>query len=312
MPVSMDQKLKALHQITDEMLSGMQAEPNGARRILLNGQEKKKSRPVIPVRVGAPVLAALALVILAVVFYSPGLLREPVSTPAVESIAAGDSAADKNLPARADLPHGSVTLSGGGTVSFMNLFAGNSVSSFPMIQVNGVYYRMLNEPQNLSGQYLGQSLGKVSLHTSGMEASSSGISSNMILEGETVYQLQSMGSAAAAARVNGETRVFQRVSFNGQGTPGSISELFGNAAVTRISLSGVGQVTDAGTIRRLMQVLTNRSTYLSGSCSATTQGLYITFSNGVTLQWYVSGTTVMGCGAWSCGEFMEEFRQVAR
>ena len=263
-------------------------------------------------RVCAPVFAALVLTVTIVLLRSPGLFHEPVSTPAVESIAAGDSEADKNLPARADLPHGSVTLSSGGTVPFMNLFSGNSINSFPMVQIDGVYYRMLNEPQNLSQQYIGQSMGKVSFHTSGMETAASGIASNMILEGETVYQLQSMKGAAAVARVNGENRVFQRVSFNGQGIPGSMADLFGNAAVTSISLSGVGQVTDAGTIRRLMQVLTNRSTYLSGSCSATTQGLYITYSSGVTLQWYVSGTTVMGCGAWSCGEFMEEFRQVAR
>ena len=65
MPVSMDQQLKALHQTADEMLSGMQAAPDGARRILLNRQEKKKSHPVIPMRMCVPVFAALVLTVAA-------------------------------------------------------------------------------------------------------------------------------------------------------------------------------------------------------------------------------------------------------
>ena len=308
----MNQKLKALPQTADEMLSGLQADPHGARRILLKNQADSKPRYTHWIRVGAPVFAALVLVVAVLLTHSAGLFHTPVSTPAVESIAAGDPSTEKNYPARADLPLGSVTLSGGGYGTFRNLFSGSSMTSFPMIQVNGTYYRMMNEPQNLSSQFLGKAIGKVSLHSSAPENSTTGISSNVILEGETVYRIQSMENAAVAARVNGDMRVFQRVSFNGKGIPDSISALVGNTSVTEITLSGVGRVTDSGTIKRLMQVLTRRSAYLSGSCSATTQGLYISYSNGVTLQLYVSGSTVMSCGAWSCGEFIEELRQAAR
>lgn len=312
MPVSMDQKLKNLHQTADEMLSGMQAAPMGAQQILRKEQGERKPRVSSWVRVGAPVFAALVLFSGILLWRSSGNFRTPTSTPAVETIAAGESSGEKNYPARADLPVGSVTLSGGGNVSFMNLFAGNSMSSFPMIQVNGAYYRMLNEPQNLSSRALGKAIGQVSRHSSSPQSDSSGISSNTILEGETVYRVQSLDGAAVAARVNGDLRVFQRVSVNGKGIPEAMSALLGNASVSEISLSGAGRVNDSGTIRRLLQILTRRSTFLSGSCSATSQGLYITFDNGVTLQFYVSGSTVMSCGAWSCGEFMEELRQAAR
>lgn len=295
------------------MLSGMQAAPGGARRILLLEQEGRRSKRLsLWPRVIIPAFAVVLIAVTAILYQSAGLFRAPVSTPAVESIAAGDSADEKHPPARADLPVGSVNLSGSGKVSFRNLFSGNSMTSFPMICVNGAYYRMLNEPQNLSGQFLGKSLGKVSLHTSSQEADASGIISNIVLEGENVYRIQSMDGAAVSARVNGETRVFQRVSMGGKGLPDSLSEILGTASVQEISLSGVGRVTDAGTIRRLMQILTKRSTFLSGSCSATSQALYITCQNGVTLQLYVTGSTMMSCGSWSCGEFMEEFRQVAK
>ena len=312
MPVSMEQKLKNLHQTADEMLSGMQAAPMGAQHILRIEQAERKSRFSGWIRIGAPVFAALVLFSGILLWRSVGGFRTPTSTPAVETIAAGEISGEKNYPARADLPVGSVTLSGGGNVSFMNLFAGNSMSSFPMIQVNGAYYRMLNEPQNLSSRALGKAVGQVSRHSSSPQNDSSGISSNTILEGETVYRVQSMDGAAVAARVNGDIRVFQRVSVNGKGIPETVSAILGNGSVTEISLSGAGRVNDAGTIRRLMQILTRRSTFLSGSCSATSQGLYISFDNGITLQFYVSGSTVMSCGAWSCGEFMEELRQAAR
>ena len=313
MPVSTNQKLKTLHQTADEMLSGMQADPMGAQRILRKTQEDKKPATTNWIRIGAPVFAALVLALAVILSQSVGFFRTPVSTPAVESIAAGESSSvEKNYPARADLPLGSVTLSGGGYETFRNLYSGSSMTSFPMVQVSGTCYRMLNEPQSLSGQYLGKAVGQVSLHSSNPGTSASGISSNIVLEGETVYRVQSMDSAAVAARVNGDIRVFQRVSVNGGGIPDSISALIGNASVTEIALSGVGRVTDAGTIRRLMQILTRRSAFLSGSCSATSQGLYISFSNDITLQMYVSGSTVMSCGAWSCGEFLDELRQAAR
>ena len=81
---------------------------------------------------------------------------------------------------------------------------------------------------------------------------------------------------------------------------------------TGIVLSGVGQVTDSSAVKRLLKTLSSKSTYLSDNCSSTSQGLYITLENGITLQFYISGNTLMSCGAWSCAEFLDEFRQIAR
>ena len=312
MPVNMDQKLKALRQTADEMMSGIEADPYGARRIIMSAQAKKKERRTLWLRIGVPALAALVFTVTAIVYRSIGQPESPVSTPTVVSIAAGDGSEEKPISERADIPLGSVNLSGGGKVAFRDLFSGSSMTSFPMIRMNGSFYRLLNEPQSLSGRVLGQAAGTVSQHLSNPLNSNAGISSNIVLEGETVYRVQGMNDAAVAARVGGDMRVFQRVSVNGQGVAGSMRDLLGSAAVTEIGLSGKGRVTDAGTIRRLKQILADRSVYLSGSCSSTSQGLYISFENGITLQFYVTGNTVMSCGSWSCGEFMEEFQQVAR
>ena len=108
----MDQKLNNLHQTADEMLSGMQAAPMGAQQILRKEQGERKHRISGWVRVGAPVFAALVLFSGILLWRSTGDFRTPTSTPAVETIAAGESSGEKNYPARADLPVGSVTLSG--------------------------------------------------------------------------------------------------------------------------------------------------------------------------------------------------------
>ena len=306
--MKLEQKLQALRQTTDETLSGLRASQGGAYAAWKLAQQGGGRRQRSALRVAVPALA-LCLIVLFAALGLPAL--RPGTVPAVESIPAGDPALTAQQSTRADLPQGSVTLSGGGA-AFRNLFAGSSVTDFPMIQSGGQYYRMLNSPQSLARRYLGGAIGTVSLYTDRPSSFTGGISSNAVLEGETVYAVADMEGAAVAANVNGSLRVFQRVSLNGQGTEGSLSAVLGHARVTEISVSGIGRVTDAGTIQRLFRLLTGRSAYLSGACSETAQGLYLTMENGVTLQLYLSGSTAMACGAWSCAEFLDEFRQVAR
>ena len=314
MRVNMEEKLRALPQTADEMFSGLTAAPVSASQLRSKKSSVRAFTRSAWLKVAVPVCAAAVLVF---VFLLPQFTADnqkvPRPLPAVESIAAGNSTAATNIPARADIPIGSVTLSGGSTTSFRNLFAGSSITSFPMIQLNGACYRMLNEPQTFSQSYLGNALGKVSAYTSAPTGRESGIVSNAALEGETVYEIQSMSGAAVAARVNGSLRVFQRVSRgSSQAIPSSLGTLLGNARATGIVLSGVGQVTDSSAVKRLLKTLSSKSTYLSDNCSSTSQGLYITLENGITLQFYISGNTLMSCGAWSCSEFLDEFRQIAR
>ncbi len=304
-----EQRLKTLRRTADEALGGLNAAPGGAYRAFQAAQAKHSVRSAMWLKAGVPALAA-ALVIAVVLWGVPGLIKAPAPTPAVQSIAAGEGPAGTAAPLRADLPSGSVTLNSGRGVSFRSLFAGSSVSSFPMVLVDGEYYRMLTSPESLNKKYLGKALGKVTVYAS--SPSGSGISSNTVLEGETVYAVKNMDGAAVAARVNGQNRVFQRVSLNGQGLEYDMGRLVGSAEITEISLSGVGRVTEKTTIQRLRRMLINDSSFLSGSCTATSQGLYLTLENGVTLQMYVSGGSVMSCGVWSCDEFLDEFRQAAR
>ena len=253
---------------------------------------------------GAFVLAAVLLVL-----FWPGISgsRTPLN---IKSLTAGDNGGSVPVPStRADLPAGSVSLDSGNDVpAFRNIWAGNSDSSFPMVMVNGAYYRLLSTPKKLSDKQLGGALGTVEHYTT--EMNGYGLCSNTVLQGETVWQVRGMGEAAIAARIDGSLRVFQRVTANGQGlAPASLAEAIAQSGVSELSLSGIGRIRNAQTAQQLLSTLLYNSSYQGSGCSKTSQVLHIVFSNGVTLQMYVRDTSLSSCGTWSCPAFFEQFRQ---
>ena len=174
----------------------------------------------------------------------------------IESVTAGNAGAFVPEPStRADLPQGSVSLGGAESApDFRNIWAGNSNSSFPMVMVNGAYYRLLSTPKKLSDKQLGSAVGTVQQYTT--EMSGSGLCSNTVLQGETVWQVRGMGQAAVAARIDGTLRVFQRVTADGQGAgASSLAEAIAQSGVKELSLSGVGRVRDQNTAQRLLSTL---------------------------------------------------------
>ena len=86
----------------------------------------------------------------------------------------------------------------------------------------------------------------------------SGMVSNVVARGETVYAISGMSGALVAAQVDGSTRVFQRVSYAGTAIIGSESladPLCAPADVEWMELAGTGRISDVATAQQLMQIL---------------------------------------------------------
>ena len=307
--MTLEERLNQLPQAADELAADVRADERLYQRIryqVSHSDAARRKRPWLKALIPA---GAVALAAVLIVLVWPNILGGRTNLT-IESVTAGNTGNAVPMPStRADLPAGSVTLdSSSGVPEFRNIWAGNSDSSFPMVLVNGAYYRLLSTPKSLSDKQLGGAIGTVGQYTT--EMTGSGLCSNTVLQGETVWQVRGMGEAAVAARIDGKLRVFQRVTANGQGVaPSSLAQAIAQSGVKELSLSGVGRVRDVQTAQRLLDTLLYGATYQGSGCSKTSQVLHIVFDNGVTLQMYVRDTSLASGGTWSCPAFFEQFRQ---
>lgn len=304
--MNMDERLKDLPQIADEMLSNVQAGPALKQKILDKASDKTTIcfRPLRAI----PALCCALVVLGAAVFGMPYLINKDRNM-VIDSQPAGVSA-NPVATLRADVPNGSLSLSTGAEApAYRSIWAKATGSYFPLIQADGCTYRMLTTPDALSSSLLGDTLGAVSAYTSEPSLSSGGIVSNVVLEGETVYAVKDMKGAMAAANVDGKMRAFQRVSFDESALIGgeTLGDTLGAASVSELTLSGVGTVKDNSTAQSLFDTLVSKAAYQRASCQTTSQTLLIKLSNGLTLQLAVNGEKVMACGTWACPEFFEAF-----
>ena len=230
--------------------------------------------------------------------------------PLIESQAAGEPVIGEKLAL--DVPQGSISIWSAANPSFRSIWAQATGGTFPLIGVNGRYYRLLTNPTAISSSMLGDRLGTVDTFTSEPAlAGKNGICSNVVAAGETVYAVSGMNGAVAAAQVNGQWRVFQRVSFGDSALVGNerlADTLKANAAVA-LELSGVGTVNDAATASRLVSVLTANASFLRSGGGETNQSLLIQLSNGLVLQMAVNGERIIACGTWACPEFFDAFQE---
>ena len=310
---SVEERLRELPQLADS--TGLQADEALKRRILRAAQAKDQPRRGAALRRWAPVMAAVVIVAGAAAFAFPSLSRpggpQPTAAPLIESFSAGSSAPAGDKLAL-DVPKGSISIKSSSNPSYRSIWAKASGGNFPLVGVNGRYYRMLTNPTSVSGSLLGSALGTVDTYTSEPAlAGKSGIISNTVKQGETVYAVSGMNNALVAANVDGQTRVFQRVSFGDSalvGGEGLADTLKANSPVA-LELSGVGTVNDAGTASRLVDVLTSNASFLRAGGSETNQSLLIQLKNGIVLQLAVNGERVIGCGTWACPEFFDAFAE---
>ncbi len=307
---NVEERLRTLQTIAAE--SGLEADERLKRKILRAVQEKKTPRRAFAPRLAAA-LCAFAVLIGAAAFALPGLRGgAPVATqtPLIESHPAGSvTIGDKTA---LDVPAGSITIRSSKNPSYRSIWAPMSGGNFPLIGVNGRYYRLLTNPTSISGSLLGQSLGTVDTFTSEPAlAGRNGICSNVVAAGETVYAVSGMNGAMAAANVNGQMRVFQRVSFGDNALVGkeTLADTLKASGAVALELSGVGTVNDSAAAQRLVKILTDDASFLRAGGSETNQSLLIQLSSGIVLQMAVNGERLIACGTWACPEFFEAFQE---
>ena len=95
------------------------------------------------------------------------LLSSPANAPLIQSSPLGDKPTATERTLRADLTGSDVSIGQKQSVpSYRNLWSSSSDSStFPLIGVNGSYYRMMTSPRSVSSSLLGTSLGTIAEYT---------------------------------------------------------------------------------------------------------------------------------------------------
>ncbi len=310
---NVEERLKALPELAES--TGLQADEQLKRKILRAAEDKKRPWTAKwTVRRLAPVLAALAVLVGAAALALPGLrVRQPqiVDTPLIESHPAGSGGAPGEKLAL-DVPAGSISIRASSNPSYRSIWAQQSGGNFPLVGVNGRYYRLLTNPTNVTGNLLGKALGTVDTFTSEPAlAGRMGICSNAVAAGETVYAVSGMEGALVAANVNGQTRVFQRVSFGDSALVGNerLADTLKAGNAVALELSGVGTVNDPAVAQRLVNVLVNSASFLRAGGSETNQSLLIQLKNGIVLQMAVNGERIIACGTWACPDFFDAFQE---
>ena len=304
--------LDRLGPIADEMLAGLHADQQMKWRI----REAAAARTGKPKRsVQRELVPALCCAALAVACVGAVNLRGVNAVPEaakIETIAAGDAGAMMKMSTTqvADLgDNAQVTAS---VPKNTSLFA-EGRSDMPLVAVDGAVYRMLTTPKTLSASLRGGEVGRVAQATdepslASADAMNAGLS-NVAGEGAAIYSVKGLASSTAvAAEVDGQMRVFQRVSYAGKG-PGKQSledTLDVRGKVKKLELSGVGTL-EGDAANLAVAVLLDNATLKSADATAKKQSLTLTLESGIKLQLGVSGDTLCGCGGWSCPEFFEAF-----
>lgn len=213
-----------------------------------------------------------------------------------------------------DLQQGSIVISQRAKPSYRGVWAQASGANFPLVCVEGRYYRLLTNPTGISSELLGSELGQVSTYTSEPALQSGGIVSNTAAEGSKVYAVKGMDGAMVAAEVDGKMRVFQRVSFSGSALVGGekLADTLKAGKVVAMELTDVGTVTDQAKARELYDILINNAFLSRSGASETGSSLLIQLENGLVLQLAVRDESVMACGTWTCPEFFEAFEAAVK
>ena len=308
---NVEERLRELPRVAES--TGLQADEQLKRKILRAAESPRRSRAGFSLRRFAPAMAALVVLAGVAAAALPALrsgrLRE-TQVPLIDSHPAGQTVGGDKLAL--DVPAGSLTIRSSANPSFRSIWAPASGANFPLIGVDGRYYRLLTNPTSISGSLLGSALGTVETYTSEPAlAGKSGICSNVVSQGEAVYAVSGMSGAAVAANVNGQTRVFQRVSFGDNALVGgeSLGDTLRASSAVALELSGVGTVNDGAQAQRLVNILLDNASFLRAGGGETNQSLLIQLSSGIVVQMAVNGERLIACGTWACPEFFDAFQE---
>lgn len=208
-----------------------------------------------------------------------------------------------------DLPQGSIAITQREKPAYRGVWASANGANFPLLCVEGRYYRLLTNPTALGSDLAGGALGTVDTYTNEPALANGSIISNVVPQGETVYAVSGMSGAMVAAKVDGVMRVFQRVSYGNSALKGGekLQDTLHAGSVVAMELTNVGTVTDAATAQSLYDTLISNAVLARSGASETGASLLIQLSNGLTLQMAIRDESVMACGTWNCPEFFEAF-----
>lgn len=304
-------KLEQLPQAATETLGALIATPALYRRIVQRQARPIAHPPLSFNRRRASALALCAACTALLLWVGLPAIRQ--ETVILHTQPAGQLPQNGYLSA--DIRRGSIRLVPSDSVpAYQGVWAKASGANFPMIRVDGAYYRLLTSPAGQDA-LRGEALGVVDMWTEEPALDGSRIVSNVAQQGAEVYAVGGMAGSAIACQVDGSLRIFQRVSFDGSALLGGetlSSTLGAGAAVAAMQLSDVGTVADAGTAQALMQVLLERAQFASAASRTTKQALLIQFDNGLVLQMAVKGNQLMACGAWDNPDFIQAFSEAVQ
>ena len=309
----LETRLRQLPETVDHTLASLTADEALKRRIqraVTNPEPAPVRRPVY--RTLVPALSLALVLMIGAVVALPALQNADQQNRLITSQAAGSLPAPTTDGA-SDLNNGRVTITSGAIPEYRTLWASGDNGNFPLIGVNGSYYRMLTAPNAVSASLLGESLGKIAEFTTEPSLSGTDVTlSNAASFGTDVYPVAGMGDTLVAAEVNGTLRLFQRVSFNGSALRGSetLADTLQIAGrIIAMELSDVGVVTDRSACEMLFNTLLDNASYDSSGSLSAKQSLLIELDNGLTLELAVRNDKLAACGTWSCPEFFEEFEE---
>ncbi len=299
--------LRNLPEAADAAMGGLTATPFMKAKIDRAVEARQAKKPLtIPRWAPAALCAAMVLALALPMMNEQG----PGITMNIGTL--GDSTAVPVDSLSADLGDGGAFITAGrAQPGYRSIWTKVVDGSFPLIGVEGRYYRMLTTPRPVDGSLVGPQVGTVQEYTH--EPSLSGtdvVLSNTAATGTPVYAVKGMDGALITAEVDGAMRLFQRVSFNGNALRGRetlADTLRAEGKVIAMELSGVGTITDEAACERLLATLTDCASYKSSGSISSKQALLIELDNGLVMQLAVRGDDLAACGVWSCPEFFEEF-----
>ncbi|MCR4883849.1 MAG: hypothetical protein K6A68_09780 [Clostridiales bacterium] len=300
--------LEQLREIADRTLGGLNATPELRYAIQMKAlkQQRRKAQTLVFAKIAAPSLCALLL--LSLILFPSGKLGTS-NPPSITSLPLGQLQ-DKGAEDVALI--GEVAVSNTRRSSESGIWASSSTGSFPLLGVNGRYYRMIVSPSSVSSSSVGQSIGKVQEYTTEPSLSDTGIiCSNCVNAGDDVYAYNGLSGTFVCAKVNGELRLFQRVSFNGHATIAheSLSDTLQlSGHIVSLSISGIGSVSDSAVAEELFSKLVQNASYESSGSIQTSSVLTINLKEGISAQMLVSDDRLAACGVWSCPEFISAFK----
>ena len=307
-----EDRLRELPEIAENM--GVDASAQLKYRIRNAARDRMNGRRMAMKILGPAVALALVLCIgLGAVVPSLQMGKEPKVDPLTAQAAGDGSTYAMERSALLDVPQGSISISASGVPDYRSIWAGSG-ANFPLVAVNGQYFRMLTTPATLSGSLKGEELGKVSVYTAEPALVEGGtVVSNTVAEGESIYAVKGM-NGVVCANVEGNLRVFQRIGYGDSAVMGAekLGDTLPNSGAIALELSGVGSIHDSGKAQELMDMLLSNAVYQRAASGETGSSLLVFYQNGITVQLAVSDEKVIGCGTWACPDFFDAFEAAAQ